>query len=334
METMVRARALNGYFQVVKRLGFNPQQVLRQVGLNVGLMADPDQRIPISMVCQLLELTSDKLQGAAIGLQMAASRQELDFGVLGLLLTHKRTLWDVLQAIIEYRHLINPALAMSLDTQGDSVVIHDEIVADSPLPLRQANELALSVLARTCSAFLGEHWQPRAVHFTHAAPADTGLYRRFFGCAVLFGSDFNGVVCRAKDLNLVNPNADPQLVRYAESLIKPRNMPDSGAVSMDVKRAIYLLLPLERASVEQVASHLHLSARTLQRQLSAAGCSFSILAEEVRRNLASRYMMNPSYRIGHVATMLGFARQASFTRWFIAQFGTTPRQWRARQSCG
>jgi AraC-like DNA-binding protein len=331
METMVRARALNGYFQVVKRLGFNPQSALRETGLDVALLADPDQPVPISMVCQLLEKTSNGLQGASIGLQMAESRQEMDFGVLGLLLTHQRTLRDVLQAIIHYRHMINPALGLRLDTMDDTVVIYDEIIADPHFPLRQVNELAMGVLTRTCHAFLGAHWRPSAVNFTHAAPADASLHRRFFGCAVKFGSDFNGVVCLAKDLNFINPNADPELVRYAENLIKPRNVPDSGGFTCQVKRTIYQLLPLERATVEQVAAGLHLSVRTLQRQLAAAGYSFSDLMEEVRRILASRYMMNPNYRISHVATMLGFMRQASFTRWFAAHFGMAPREWRSRQ---
>jgi AraC-like DNA-binding protein len=65
--------------------------------------------------------------------------------------------------------------------------------------------------------------------------------------------------------------------------------------------------------------------------LEAAGMTFSDLVEEVRHNLAVRYMANPSYRIGRVAALLGYTRQASFTRWFIAHFGMTPRAWRDRQ---
>jgi AraC-like DNA-binding protein len=332
METMVRARSLNGYFQVVRRLGFNPAEALRQAGLDPANLADPEQLVPVAATCQLMEITAISAVCPTLGLQMAEVRQELDFGVLGLLLAHKRTLREVLQAIIQYRHLLNQALAIELESEDDMVVIREEVIADSPLPLRQANELALGVLARTCSALLGAHWKPRAVNFTHAAPADASLHRRFFGCPLVFNSDFNGIVCAAADLDRPNPNADPELVRYAESLAEPLNVSGPDAIVQEVRRAIYLLLPLERASVEQVAEHLHFSVRTLQRQLEGADSSFSELVEEVRHNLAVRYMMNPSYRIGRVAALLGYTRQASFTRWFIAGFGMTPRAWRAQQA--
>ena len=58
METMVRARSLNGYFQVVRRLGFNPQEALRQVGLDPAKLADTEQLVPVVAICQLMELTA------------------------------------------------------------------------------------------------------------------------------------------------------------------------------------------------------------------------------------------------------------------------------------
>jgi AraC-like DNA-binding protein len=39
-------------------------------------------------------------------------------------------------------------------------------------------------------------------------------------------------------------------------------------------------------------------------------------------------MMNARYPIGRVALLLGYTRQASFTRWFTTQFGKTPSAWR------
>lgn len=331
MDAMVRARSLNGYFQVVRRLGFNPQEALRQVGLDPAKLADPEQTVPVLATCELMELTAQAAPCQTLGLQMAEARQELDFGVLGLLLGHKRTLREALQAIIQYRHLLNEALAIYLESDGDMVVIREEVITEKPVPLRQANELAVGVLARTCNALLGVHWKPRSVHFTHTAPADVSMHRRVFGCPVQFDSDFNGIVCAAADLERPNPVADPALVRYAESLAEPLNISGPDAVVQEVRRAVYLLLPLERASVEDVANHLHLSVRTLQRQLDAAGATFSNLVEEVRHNLAIRYLANPSYRIGRVAALLGYTRQASFTRWFVAHFGMTPRAWRDAQ---
>ena len=80
--------------------------------------------------------------------------------------------------------------------------------------------------------------------------------------------------------------------------------------------------------VERVATACHVSVRTLQRQLTQQGLSFSMLVDEVRRQLAERYLRNPNYAMGQIAILLGYARQASFTRWFTQQFGATPSAWR------
>jgi len=83
--------------------------------------------------------------------------------------------------------------------------------------------------------------------------------------------------------------------------------------------------------VDQVASHLHLSVRTMQRQLATAGTNFSNLVEEVRREFAVRYLANRRYPIGRVAMLLGYPRQSTFTQWFTAKFATSPRAGRNKQ---
>jgi AraC-like DNA-binding protein len=143
-----------------------------------------------------------------------------------------------------------------------------------------------------------------------------------------FGSDFNGFVCAAADLDYPNPAADPELVRYAESLADSLNVTGVDSTALEVRKAIYLLLPVEQATVELVARHLRLSVRTMQRQLELAHTSFSRLVEEVRGELAVRYMSNPRYPIGRVSALLGYSQQGSFTNWFSSRFGVTPRDWR------
>jgi AraC-like DNA-binding protein len=259
---------------------------------------------------------------------MAETRQKFGTGVVNVLLAHKRTLREVLLAAAEYRHLLNEALAVHIEDAGGTVTIREELVVEPGTPTNQAIELAVGVLARHSSALLGDHWKPRSVHFTHQGPQDLTFHRRFFGCPLEFRSDFNGFVCAAADLDYPNPAADPELVRYAESLADSLNVTGVDSTALEVRKAIYLLLPVEQATVELVARHLRLSVRTMQRQLELAHTSFSRLVEEVRGELAVRYMSNPRYPIGRVSALLGYSQQGSFTNWFSSRFGVTPRDWR------
>lgn len=328
METMLRSVAMSGYFDVTRRLGLNPVELAQQAGIDAAALANPDDRVPVSACCRLLELTAEKAACPTFALQMAETRQRFGTGVINILLAHKRTLREVLLAAAEYRHLLNEALAVYVEDAGATVTIREELVVESGTSTRQAIELALGVLARHSSALLGNHWKPRAVHFTHAPHADLTFHRRFFGCPLEFRSDFNGFVCAAADLDYPNPAADPELVRYAESLAAPLNLSGTASTALEARKAIYLLLPLEQATLESVARHLRLSVRTMQRQLESTDTSFSDLVEEVRRDLAVRYMSNPRYPIGRVAALLGYSQQGSFTNWFASRFGMTPRDWR------
>jgi len=330
MTTMVRATTLTGYLRVAHRHGLDPLAVLAEVGIDPAGLGTPDFRIPISAACRLLELSAARAQCPTLGLEMAQLRQKSDVGVLGILLAHQRTLRAALYAIVQYRSLLNEALGVHIESSDQLVTIREALVADDAGPSAQAMELAIGVLTKLCRGLLGPRWKPRQVHFTHAAPAERHLHRAFFDCPVSFGSDFNGIVCAAADLDTPNPAADPELVHYAETLMRPLNPFLPGSLTLEVRKMIYLLLPMEQASIGAVASKLNLSSRTLQRQLAEQGTDFSSLLGDVRHELALRYLSNRRYPVGRIAALLGFGRQASFTRWFIGRCGMPPRAWRRR----
>ena len=103
------------------------------------------------------------------------------------------------------------------------------------------------------------------------------------------------------------------------------------------RRSLYLLLPAGRATIEQVAENLGPSS-----PLPAAACSskegktFAAVLNEVRRELALRYLAGSAHNMSAIAEMTGYATPSSFTRWFAAEFGISPAAWRneARQREG
>lgn len=327
MVRMVRAAVLTNYFEVAQHLGLNPQPLLAKAGISRAMLINPDFRIPASSVVELLEASALQAGCPNFGLRMAESRQISDFGAISLLLTHQRTLRDVLNAMIQYRRLLNEALVLHIEDIGRNVIIREEVVTELSTQSRQAIELALGVLARACSALLGTHWNPRRVQFTHTAPPDLSVHRRIFKCKVDFSADFNGFICAAADLDYPSSAANPGLARYAEQLLQQLPEAQRSSVAQDVREAIYLLLPMGRANIEQVAQGLGVNVRTLQRQLDEEQATFSDLINAVRRELAVRYIENTPHSLGHIAELLGYSTQTSFTRWFKAEFGMAPTQW-------
>ena len=120
------------------------------------------------------------------------------------------------------------------------------------------------------------------------------------------------------------------MARYARQFLETLPKTEPGSTTLDARKAIYLLLPLGKASSTEIALSLGLNVRTLQRRLDREKTSLSTLVEGVRRDLAVRYLSNKSHSLSQIAEMLGYGQLSSFTRWFVAQFDESPTRWRAK----
>jgi AraC-like DNA-binding protein len=331
MPKLVRAAVLTKYLEVTQQLGFNPHDVMADIGLSKAQLHAPEQLISIDAAVRLLEDSAAASGCQTFGLSMAGSRQLSDFGVTSLLLSHQRSLREALQVMVRYRHLMNDSLAIFVEEAGKMAIIRIEMVTESPMPGRQATELAIGVIFRLCSTLLGSHWQPYSVNFMHLPPDNLHLHRRLFGCNLEFGSEFNGIVCPGASLDMINANADPAMARHAQRHLDSLQSTESTSMLFEVRKALYLLLPMGRATIEQIAQSQDMNVRTLQRRLKEDGCAFNELINDVRRALVLRYLENPNNSMSQIADMFGFSMASSFTRWFINQFGMPPAVWRDTQ---
>jgi AraC-like DNA-binding protein len=195
---------------------------------------------------------------------------------------------------------------------------------------RHGIELLMGFMCRAISEVVGGRWHPEVAHFAHAAPADRSAHHRVFQCHLEFDSEYNGLSCPTAWLDAPNPAAETVMARHAQRYLDML-LPDpaDGSVTGRARRSLYLLLPAGRGSLDQVGENLDLHPRTLQRLLEKEGRTFATLLNEVRRELALRYLSSSTHNVTSIAQMTGYASPSSFTRWFAGEFGVAPAQWRA-----
>lgn len=68
--------------------------------------------------------------------------------------------------------------------------------------------------------------------------------------------------------------------------------------------------------------------RSLQRRLSEAGTSFSVLLDETRTRLAKRYLSATGVSLKEIPYLLGYEGPSSFFRAFRVSTGQTPLEFR------
>lgn len=326
---LVRAASLTHYPEVARSLGLDPLRMLADAGLGASVLNEPDLMVPAERVRQLLEHSAALSRTDTFGLRMAESRQLSNLGPVSLVIRDQPTLRESMAVLIRYHAALNGSLAMMMEESGGVVVIREEMIVGAARPVRQGTELALGVLLRMVQQFLGQHWQPRQVCFMHTAPRDLGVHLRVFGPCVAFNQDFNGLVCSRAELDARNLSADPQMARYAERLLRGTLPTAVPTVLDDVRRTVLLLLPSGRCRIEQVAAHLGVACRTVQRRLADQGLSFSELVNGLRLELAVRHVTQSDRPLHEVAALLGFAVPSGFSRWYTSQYGCSPSHSRA-----
>ena len=333
MKGLIRSASLTNFADVARRVGLDPARMLREFGLPQQCLRDPELKVPLDTVRQLLEVSAERSGVEAFGLMMAEARRLSNLGPLGLLVREQPTLRLAIDALARYSRQLNEALFLTIEESGDVVVLREELIVGHAGPVRQSTELAIGVVFRMLRTLLGPGWRPLRVCFAHDAPADRSVHERVFGRNVEFGHDFNGIVFSRSDLESPNPDADPEMARYARKLLEASSDDaDAADMSAQVRELIVTLLGTGRCTIELVAQHLGVDRRTIHRQLASEGQSYSALVDAVRRELADRYLRDRKRSMTEISSLLGFAAPSGFSRWYQRQFNGTASEQRARSA--
>ena len=102
-----------------------------------------------------------------------------------------------------------------------------------------------------------------------------------------------------------------------------------GFVGRPCGDVILALRPSGRCSAAVVAQHLGVDRRTVHRHLTREGCTFNSILDEVRRELAERYLAEGARTMSNVSALLGFAAPSVFSRWYARRFKVAPSSQRA-----
>ena len=115
-----------------------------------------------------------------------------------------------------------------------------------------------------------------------------------------------------------------------DEVLLDRLPPDLEGAGCTASATRVITADLGRAwRVGDLAGALHVSPRTLQRELRAEGTTFSELVARLRVDEAKRLLRATTMPIGDIGYTTGFADAAHFSRTFRDRVGTTPTGWRA-----
>ena len=118
------------------------------------------------------------------------------------------------------------------------------------------------------------------------------------------------------------------MARHVRRYLDPMLERTDETVGERLRQLLHQQLSAGRCSAEEAAHGLGMDRRTLHRHLGRLGETFSSIVDEVRSDLAVRYLEERRRPLSQVAFLLGFSASSAFTRWFRGRFGCSPKSWR------
>jgi len=296
---------------------------------------DPDERVPIADMLQLLRGAVHVTGDEDLGLKAAREISWGDYGVIEFMVNSATTMRASVELLARYLRLVNDALLFSLQVEGDRAIIQ----LDSRIALPRAGVDFQSAAFYVATLQRAAHFvdPDYEAWFMHPQPARIDEYRRTFEPGrVRFSAPFNGFVFSARMLEQSMKTADSSLHgvlrRYADVMLA--ELPNTESVSDKVRTFVGQQLSHGEPSVARAARALHMSRRTLARKLEREGTSFKTLLDETRRSLALRYLNEHQIGSTEVAFLLGFSHAGAFFRAFKRWTGTSPRAYRRGWNLG
>lgn len=328
---MVRVDVLRNFSNVVTRLGGEPDALLSDASIDPAILANRHAVIPHLSLVKLLRQSSIELSRPDFGMRLAAA-QEVDevLGPLEIAMRNSATLRAAFDYCAGNMQACSVAAQISVEedpAQGAAFLRLDVRLAESLLD-PQAVGHALLLTQQNILELSGGRIRAREIWFTHEPIASPAIYEAYFGAAVKFGQRMNGALLPIKDLDSAIPGADPQLYGLATYFIDAHYPANEVHLSARVNALIEPLLQEGRCSKNDVAGELGMSPRTLQRVLKAEGKSFESIRDEVRRNLAWRYLKHSDLPLIRIAELLGYANTSVLTKSSYRWFSASPRRTR------
>jgi AraC-like DNA-binding protein len=219
-------------------------------------------------------------------------------------------------------HTQGTIVGLSKETTG--TLLTYELAADTAGHQRQVIELGFGVMIREIRRHAPD-WSPEAIYLRHSPPPGRTSHRRLLGECVFFNADRNAMLLDPALLAMTTLEGDravhdPLAMRFGDAA---RLAP--GLDALRTESLVRAMLPFAPIDLAIAARLLHRSRRTLQRQLTEVGTSYSAILDQVRAGLARSYLLESDLSVAEIAEILQYSETSALTRAMRRWFDQSPR---------
>ena len=335
--------AFNGKFivnlaQFAANQGASIQEVLGNSPKSIEELCDDQCKVGNeeyqSVIERAIALTGDTHFGLHAGENLNLSAA----GLIGQITQNCQTVKQALQYCCDFANLGCSVLPMSLVEESNAykVVINPDMTwaKSSQTAYTQTVNGVLAFSIREVESLILEKKSAIKVHLPWPKPDDSSEYTRILNTDVFFDQSEIAIYLNKKHVESKVVNGDYDLLRilveHAEQ--KMLQLKSENGFSEIVRQSLVKLIKPEFPTINQVAAHLNMSVRTLQRKLKTEGVTFQKMLNELRNELAVSYLKRGDLSIKEISYLLNYSEPSTFVRSFKSWSGSTPFLYRKQIS--
>lgn len=319
------------FYRLVELHGIDPQDFMKQVGIDTERFRDPRARLPVRLGDAAFNLATLLIPDPAFALRAADCWHPSNLGPMGYAWLSSDSLSTALKRLDRYSSVLGSQYRDDcFEEVGGLRYVFDHGRGNLPVgPC--VTDFALSVIMSMCKMNFGSPVRPLEVKLRRPQPADPSPWLDFFGGDVQFGAEEDSFLLdhRSAEMPLACGN---QELAATFDVILGNQLAALNRSDLRTRCKILLLKQLTSGdpSRELLASQMQMSARTLQRKLGEIGLTYGQVLAETRYELAQRYLEDPDRSVTEITFLLGFSEHSAFTRAFKKWSGVAPTAYRVQ----
>ena len=308
--------------------GMSPADALAQAKIAPAALLDPASRITAWQMERISGIAMQQLDDEALGW----FSRRLPWGSYGMLARASLSTPSLDVALKRWcRHhgLIADDIRLTLSVAGDTAMLAITEHRD----LGVLREFCLVSVLRNIlgvACWLIDSRIPLlGAQFAFPAPLHRDVYAVLFSGPTAFDCAPAALRFDARYLTLPLRRDERALQQMLERALPLTVLPyRRDRLLVQRVRQTLAAYPAQTHSADALAALLHVSPRTLHRQLKEEGASLQALKDEVRRARAQELLLRTRRPIKQVAEAAGFQNEKSFMRAFKAWTGQSPAEFR------
>ncbi|MDP1540348.1 MAG: AraC family transcriptional regulator [Moraxellaceae bacterium] len=309
--------------------GLEPEAWFAGQGLAVAQIQQSEALISFRQATTIIRRALRTLPTEPLGLHVGSREALTSFGMLGFAILSSQNVREAFATGLEF-HLASGSL---VDVEAEitatevTLQLHERFPDTELLPFLCEEVFASSVAIMRM--MLGNNTSPLRIELSYPQPAYGAAYQRLFKCPVRFNSSANRMVFSSALMDF--PLTTRSAASHAAALAACRKLITPSVTTQDVINSVENLLRnhlRQRPTMTDIADWLNTTERTLRRQLTDVGQSFSNIRDRVLEQQARLLLSNSRLSISNIAEELGFSDPRDFRRAFRRWTGISPSRLR------